>query len=64
MLPYLEGVTEEQGADYHAMIYGSDARSLCGGGDGAMTQCVVDGRNLSSSGLHGGGQAAGGVEAS
>ena len=38
---YLEGVQSQDGFDYVSMIYGTDGTSLCSGGDGKMSECVV-----------------------
>ena len=38
---HLEQVDQQDGRDYAEMIYGTSAESLCGGGDGTMTECVV-----------------------
>ena len=36
---YLDRVNSSHGVDWDALIYGSDADALCGGGDGAMERC-------------------------
>ena len=38
---HLEQVDKQDGIDYNDLIYGSSNTSLCGGGDGAMEECIV-----------------------
>jgi len=38
---YLENKTHEYGIDFREMIYGTGPKSVCGGGDGKMAQCVL-----------------------
>jgi len=40
---HLAKIPEENGVDYRALIYGSDASSICKGGDGSMKECTIDG---------------------
>jgi len=38
---YLDGTPMAHAVDWHALIFGVGANSLCGGGDGAMRECRV-----------------------
>ena len=37
----LHGGGSTYGVDWHDLVYGSDAKSLCGGGGGVMERCQV-----------------------
>ena len=38
---YLDKTPQADGNDYHDMIFGKGAESLCGGGDGKMVECEL-----------------------
>jgi hypothetical protein len=41
MKMYVDRTPQADGIDYHDLIYGKAKGSLCGGGDGAMTNCTL-----------------------
>lgn len=44
---HLDKTPQSLGMDFDALIYGKDANSLCGGGDGGMKECTMLRRSLS-----------------